>query len=532
MGFFQKTPESVQEYLLDDAAVDAEDRAQEVLGYDHDAWVRVMDVAWDEIFFRIPEQDFRARVAKVAGDRDPKEVERILLRYVILPLADLVPWDVERRLQELGFSLGDIQAVNRVALRPVSYGAAVRRIAAQAKVTILSEEIVKRCRDILVSYIKGVRLMEQVKEMLMRSQRDGGIGFTLPQTEAFVSTMVEFLAKTEVLSEQAYADWFSAFQHQVASDRITDKQGSGAQQSAPQNDADNLPASTPSARTQEAQTALQTAVDGIYASLGWQGQDPHLAQRLHSIISTRMRDVRNALQVKEMLMREVAVGGMQMTQEEAERITQAIEAGYTHDRAAVVEEEKRKILEVQQIQEQKIAERKVRESQEHADWFERKVRTAQKDDEARRNFFVQMRESASSHTQQPTASVLSSAAPPPPVSMDPVLPPVRLVGLTEELEDMTIEMFRRMARVPGEAAKKIIQKLDALHEESFERWTQGVQAWRASPVQQAYLRLVGESFRAGESVIEIIEQKRKSDPTILTADEVGAILEINAHAQL
>lgn len=529
MKFFEQAPEQVQEYLLDDAALEAEDLAREKLGFDHDVWERIMSLVWDQVFLRIPEQDFRTRLAQVAGDHNPLEVERILLRYVVLPLADLVPWDVERRLQELGFSLGDIQSVNRVALRPVSYGAAVRRIAAQAKVTLLSEEVVKRCRDILVSYIKGVRLIEQVKEILLRGQRDGGVGFTAPQTDAFVSTMVGFLGKTEVLSEQAYADWFTAFQHQVASDRITDKQSVAGQAALVVGDEDALPAGTPAPRTVEVKAALQTAIDETYASLAWSG-DEYLAQRLNTLISTRLRDVRNATQVKDVLMRDTKVGGMGMDEETAERLAALIEAGYTGHRAQIADEEKQKIAEVQQIQERKIAERKTRESQEHADWFEKKVRTAQKEDEARRSFFLQMKESATSQTQQ--AASVASSAPAPQASVDAVLPPVRLVGLTEELEDMTVDVFRRMARVPGEAAKKIIQKLDALHEESFERWTEGVQSWRSSPLQQSYLRLVGESFRAGKSVIELIEDKRRSDPSILTADEVGAILEINAHAQL
>jgi hypothetical protein len=89
-----------------------------------------------------------------------------------------------------------------------------------------------------------------------------------------------------------------------------------------------------------------------------------------------------------------------------------------------------------------------------------------------------------------------------------------------------------MARSPQDAAAKLIQQLEALKSESFERWTEGVQAWRSSPLQQSYLQLVGESFRAGKSVVEIIDQKRKTDPDILTAEEVGAIMEINSHAQL
>ena len=47
-----------------------------------------------------------------------------------------------------------------------------------------------------------------------------------------------------------------------------------------------------------------------------------------------------------------------------------------------------------------------------------------------------------------------------------------------------------------------------------------------------YLGLVGESFRAGRSVVELIDERRKTNPDMLTAEEVGAVLEVNAEAQL
>lgn len=527
MRFFEASPEPVQWYLLDERAIEAEDIAQEKLSYDHDAWIRIMNVVWDQVFLRIPELEFRKRLAAVAGDRDLREVERIVLRYVILPLADLVPWDVERRLQELGFALGDIQSVNRVSLRPMSYGAAVRRIAAQAKVTLLSEDVVKRARDVLMSYIKGVRMIDEVKEILQRSQPEGGVGFTLPQVEAFVTQMVDFVEKTQVISEQEYADWFSGFQRQVESDRITNRGGEQVAKVEAVANPEDMPASifvSPQAR--KAQAALAEATAATYAAVGWTGTDEYLIRRLQNVISTRLRDVRNAAQAKEVLAREAKVGGMGLSPEEVERMSAIIEDECARRRASVIEEEKGKILEVQQAQEQKIAERKVRESQEHAEWFDKKVRSAQQADEARRAFFEQMRAVATGRVQKP----VDANAPPP--ALDPVSPPVRLIGLTEELEDIGLDNFRRMARSPHDAAQKIIQQLDALKSESFERWTQGVQAWRASPLQKLYLGLVAESFRAGRSVVELIEERRKTNPDMLTAEEVGGILEVNSHAQL
>ena len=100
MKCFETAPAPVQEYVLDDAAMAAEDTAREKLGFEHDVWERIMSLVWDQVFLRIPEQDFRSKLAQIVHDHDLETAERIILRYVVLPLADMVPWDVERRLQD------------------------------------------------------------------------------------------------------------------------------------------------------------------------------------------------------------------------------------------------------------------------------------------------------------------------------------------------------------------------------------------------------------------------------------------------
>ncbi|MBP6944602.1 hypothetical protein KBD61_02075 [Patescibacteria group bacterium] len=533
MRFYEAAPEAVQNYLLDTPAMEAEDKAQQLLSYDHDAWNRLMDVVWDEMFLRIPEPEFRARIAQVSGDRDPKDVEKALLRHVVLPLADLVPWDVERRLQELGVPLGEIQSVPRVSLRPVSYGAAVRRIAAQAKVSLISEESVRRCRELLISYVKSVRLIEQVKEQLQRSQAEGGVGLTRDQSEAFAKEMIDILARTEVVSEQEYVDWFTSFQREIESERIASQQIQRQTTAVvPEPSPETVPSSVfTSPQAREAQAALADAIEATYRATAWTG-DEYLAKRLQNIISTRIRDVRNQQQVQDVLARDQKVGGMGFSEDDAEKMADIIEEQYKLHREAVVTEERQNINRVQEQQGQKISERKARESQAHAEWFEKKIRSGQRDDEARQVFFQQMKEAAAGRVQSSPNAPSGTGAPPTTPMVDSVSAPTRLMGLTEELQDTSVDMFRRLARSPHDAAVKLIQKLDALKAESFERWTEGVQAWRASPLQQAYLALIGDSFRAGRSVVEIIEQKAKTDPNVLTSEEVGAIMEINTHAQL
>ena len=115
--------------------------------------------------------------------------------------------------------------------------------------------------------------------------------------------------------------------------------------------------------------------------------------------------------------------------------------------------------------------------------------------------------------------------------MDSVSAPVRLKGLAEELADMTWEEFRRLAKTPDQGAEKIRQKLETLKGESFESWTQGIQAWRRSPLQQEYLKLVTESFTSGKPVIEVVQARHAADAHIPTADEISALIQLNSTIQ-
>src|SRR5574337_908496 len=102
LKYYEQAPAAGQDYLLDRKSSDAEAAAQTALAYDNDAWDRVMDVVWEAIFEKLSRSEFRDLIAKLAGDRKPNEVEKTVLFHVVLPLADLVAWDVDARLQELG----------------------------------------------------------------------------------------------------------------------------------------------------------------------------------------------------------------------------------------------------------------------------------------------------------------------------------------------------------------------------------------------------------------------------------------------
>jgi len=104
----------------------------------------------------------------------------------------------------------------------------------------------------------------------------------------------------------------------------------------------------------------------------------------------------------------------------------------------------------------------------------------------------------------------------------------RLVGPMQELRSLTLSEFRRMAKDPEAAAQKILQKIEILSQESFEKRTEGVRAFQASPLQETYVRLVSESFKLGKSVVEVAEQKRATGEDALLPEEVSAVISLNS----
>ena len=201
---YQHCPKIVQDYFLQPQSGENEDKAQELLALDNDAWDRVSDPAWVLIFEGMNKQEFREEVKKVAGVQDPDEIERILLQYIVYPVADLVVWEVEPRLRQLVDSSAQLQLMLRKSLRAISYGVAARRVAANAKLSILTEDVARRLREIVMSYIKDVRTIDQVKDVLQQTQAEGGVEFSEEQAARYADELEKLQIAVQIMSEQEF----------------------------------------------------------------------------------------------------------------------------------------------------------------------------------------------------------------------------------------------------------------------------------------------------------------------------------------
>lgn len=103
----------------------------------------------------------------------------------------------------------------------------------------------------------------------------------------------------------------------------------------------------------------------------------------------------------------------------------------------------------------------------------------------------------------------------------------KLSGIVEELGDMNVVEFRRLGSTTKEAIDKIVKMIKSLEKTSYAKRSAGVKAWRGSPIYQQYLQIGQESILTKKDIKEIIMARQQQDSNTLTEDEVEAVIKIN-----
>jgi len=100
----------------------------------------------------------------------------------------------------------------------------------------------------------------------------------------------------------------------------------------------------------------------------------------------------------------------------------------------------------------------------------------------------------------------------------------KLTGPIEELEEMSLIDFRRLDSDPDIAIKKIIEKIKYLEDDGYDKRLAGIKAWRKSPLNLRYLRIGQESISAKQGINAIIDSKGEDN---LTFKEFKSIMSLN-----
>lgn len=540
---------------------------------------------------------------------DAKEKDALiaeLLAYRFVPFDTALSPNAHEAAQKAGIAMPSHIPYYRLYDAPLTFRGAAHEVARMAGFALIGQAQ-ERIRDLIISRNKGIRNESQVLDQLRRPAEQGGVGLSDEIAVKAQEAIDDLISRAQLMNEDEYANWLNSKIHAVpAPDQAHD---AFADASSPLQEEEKEEIQTIVARMPpppiRRDTTLDVAVRAVADRLTWHSSDPYLQSRLENIISTRLRDVRSKNEIFMKLMRDEKVGGLAMDRKRAEDITEEIEKGYAEFRSSVAQEEEYRLKEQLTDQQRKIEERKRREAEEHARWYEEKVKqrqgvtAEQKSTLEKLRFVVEQgrvspiapphpveeKEKARERAQfgelvpatpavkkttsppkavpTPAPSVVKAGSsalsnrrvPSPPVvkvsaeternrktaigsrpKIEDIAPPQRtasaLAGPLQEIGNMTLEHFRRLAKDPKAAAKRVQDLVNILSEESFNRRTAGIQAWRSSPLQKQYLSLVAESFSAKMPVQKLVEKKQGEKASVPTVEELSAIIELNSSLKL
>ncbi|HLD34502.1 MAG TPA: hypothetical protein VJB62_01415, partial [Patescibacteria group bacterium] len=106
--------------------------------------------------------------------------------------------------------------------------------------------------------------------------------------------------------------------------------------------------------------------------------------------------------------------------------------------------------------------------------------------------------------------------------MQDITPPqLNEVGPVSELGLITLTDFRRLAGQPTEAASRLKQKFMNLRDESYLLYLDGLAMWRTSPLCLDYARALAESLEKRQTLASLLTDKKR-----IQVSEIQAIAEM------
>lgn len=507
----------------------------------------------------------------------PEDLDRLeakLLSERFVPFGDLLKPSAIEAAKSAELVLPAVPHY-QVYAKPLTFSGAATEVAATVGFSLMGATR-ERLRELIVSKVKGVRVDSQVLETLSRGADFGGLGLDKPMAEKTLAAMKDILSRATVISEDEYGAWLSREARGKINDeiRMTNEGGKTEDEEEIESIQAKMQVAQPKAATE-----LDAALEATFARVSYRPPSEYLTNRLRNAISSRLRDVRSAEELRQLFRRDTKVGGLALDQAQSEVIAKTVEENYRefHDRISI--EEKKKIDQQLTDQQRKIEDRRRREVEDHARWYEERVRQRKDEEAGQKKASEEFRQSFARvpatplerkerriekekygelvqpydgsllpspvKSERPGVSVskatveISKAA----ATVRPSVDAVRraaeptgavrgagplLYGLIGELGSLSIAEFRRLAKSPEDAVKKISQKIEILGQESFEKRMEGIRAYQASPLQASYVALVAESFRQARPVAELAEEKRAAGGDALSPDEIAAIVSFNS----
>jgi hypothetical protein len=111
--------------------------------------------------------------------------------------------------------------------------------------------------------------------------------------------------------------------------------------------------------------------------------------------------------------------------------------------------------------------------------------------------------------------------------MDDIKPAPRIMSPIDELAYMDLVNFRRLDPVPLKRVAKIEEKIALLEKEGIDKKIEGIRVWRLNPVSKTYLAMGQESIGSTKTIDDIIKERKDQGLNYLTKEEFEAVMDLN-----
>jgi|GEM_PF-1302351 len=118
------------------------------------------------------------------------------------------------------------------------------------------------------------------------------------------------------------------------------------------------------------------------------------------------------------------------------------------------------------------------------------------------------------------------------IKMDDIHFTPRVFSPIDELKYMTLKNFRNLNPDPAAAAQMIKQKIETLAKDDFSWKLEGITAWKQSPVNKMYVDIYHTAMSEGKQIAEIISAKQANGGDALSSAEFEAIFSFNQEISL
>ena len=447
------------------------------------------------------------RLQKLTG-LDPAKAQQMAVDLVgarLLPIEDQVG-GVSELLSQWGGKPGE-HSVKQVSRTNVTADELVRGVVEEMGIKFEEPAMDKRLIFILTTMARGVRTDLDVIKALSRNKKVGGLEMEEGQAKEIVQKIKSHISGSKLEEDKPV----SAEVKLPPKREVPPPPKFDATVISKQDEQEA--AALVKKVTKVAQSiSIEDGVKRVIEEVGGRFKDEKSKKRFEKIVDSRLREVRDAFTTRTALEDPVAKGGLNLKGKELVEILQSIEKAFDDSHRVIAE----KAVKEKQKFEKKQVEKKQQAEADKAEALDRRY--------AKMTGRPAKQPPAAVQTEMSPASVPPKGTKP---AVQDIAPARKLAGPVQELENMDLVGFRRLAQDPNEAILKIKDKIELLESESYAKRIAGVKGWQSSPVNKMYVDLTRQALVTGKPIEQVAAAKQKGGSDSLSKEEIQAIMKLN-----